>query len=76
LADRHNSTLERGTTFGAIAGDFPVGSIYLRPFMASASIFQDSIFQQGKSCSLPDQGVRYQNTVFGDKACEKSPASP
>jgi hypothetical protein len=37
--------------------------------------FEGDIFQHGKSCSLPDQDVRYQNTVF-DKACEQSPASP
>jgi hypothetical protein len=36
---------------------------------------EGGIFQQGKSCSLADQGARYQNTVFG-KACEESPASP
>jgi hypothetical protein len=29
---------------------------------------EGGIFQQGKSCSLPDQAIWYQNTVFGDKA--------
>jgi hypothetical protein len=36
---------------------------------------EGGIFQQGKSCWLADQALRYQNTVF-DNACQESPASP
>jgi hypothetical protein len=59
-----------------IAGDFPVRAVCLRRFIAGVSIFEGGIFQQGKRCLLPDQDVRYQNTVYGGKAGEEGPASP
>jgi hypothetical protein len=39
-----------------IAGDFPVGTVCLRRFLAGVSIFEGGILQHGKRCLLPDQG--------------------
>jgi hypothetical protein len=37
---------------------------YITPFYGRRFDIEGGIFQHGKSCLLPDQGVRYQNTVF------------